>query len=134
MDNPEQNQIFNQLHSKNREEDEMRYNYAKEAVRETVDKTGAITLDRVYSPRKSARFDVEMRSVNEQEEVSNGESLFVQADNIDDLMYKMALAGKSGPVSKQPSGYAQNSGRRSPKRQTASNFTKSEQVQPMSDF
>lgn len=37
MDNPEQNQIFAQIHSKNREEDEMRYNFAKEVVSKTVE-------------------------------------------------------------------------------------------------
>jgi hypothetical protein len=37
MNDPEASQIFNHIHNRNKEEDEMRYKFAKEIVKGTVE-------------------------------------------------------------------------------------------------
>ena len=100
MNDPEAVQIFNQLYNKTREEDEIRYNHAKDVVRGTVEQTGSITLDRTYHhERLSSRVDVEMASMNEADEDS-AQRMEKQSElsEIEDLKQKMAIGRKQATV------------------------------------
>jgi len=63
---------------------------------------------------KSPVLDIEIKA-------EAGNPVLVQAENIDDLMYKMAIMGKPVPASKQPVSNSQNTSRRSPRRPNTSN-------------
>lgn len=86
MNDPESVQLFNAMHTRNREDDEYRYNLAKEVVHKTVEASGAITLTKSYS-----KADVEMVSANDEDSYVKYDRQSESADNIEDLKYKMAV-------------------------------------------
>ena len=107
MNDPEAVQIFSQLYTKTREEDELRYNQMKDVVHGTVQQTGTITLDRNYHERMSSRVDIEMSSCNEADQDSSLRiDKSAEISEIEDLKQKMAIGRKQASVhlnSKSPS-------------------------------
>jgi hypothetical protein len=96
------------MHHRNKEEEEFRYNQAKEMVHKTVEQSGAITLEKNYGDRlPSSKVDVEMAS--EEDSSMRMDRQSESGGDLEDLRYKMAV-GRGQVVrqsAKSPSGQMQ---------------------------